>query len=209
MPTFSLQLCGRGAAFGIALFAASGFADEGSRSPAISDDAAIFRQHAQLKAELEEEAKTLSRDTGVITLLKTVAFATGDTTANHARRLAEATTHSDDTPVVAVLYVRGNRSAGIGSNAPFDAIVPAFEIASLPSRGSDGNSDAAEQIAETFRRLLMLIRRYTSDIPQTDANHPPADAGTAERWLWAATLTVSTAIVGISARFSRSKKPSL
>lgn len=203
-----LQLSARSAVISIALFAASSFADTGSSDSSITDDAAVFRQHAKLKAELDAEANALQRETGVITLLKTVAFATGDTTAGLARHMAETETQSAEHPVAVMLYIRGSRSAGIGSNAAFDAIVPAFELASLPSQASDEDTDPVKQIADTYRRLLVLVRHYSSQSAQTRAGKSPASARSAELWLLAAVLAVSAAIVGTCARCSRHKKTS-
>ncbi len=187
--------------------AASGSAESESSSTSITDDAAVFRQYAKLKAELGTEADALNRDTGVLTLIKTVAFVTADTTASQAHRLAEAETQADNRPVAAVLYVRGNRSAGIGTNSAFDAIVPAFELASLPNQGAAENADPAEQISEIFRRLHMLVRRYTDKTQHAVIPHSNASNRIAERWLLATVLAISAAIVGICAWCSRHGKP--
>ena len=208
MSATSLKLRIRSAVIGITLITGSCFAEPGPPSPSILDDAAMFRQHAKLKADLDTEAKALNNETGVITLLKTVAFITGDTTASHARQLAEAGGQSIDQPVAAILYVRGNRSAGIGTNTAFDAIVPAFELASLPYQGADENTDPARQIADTYRRLHLLVRRYTNNAPKTDAIDSLNATRIAERWLLAAILAISAIIIAACAWLSRRKTSS-
>lgn len=169
----------------------------------INDDAAVFRLHPELEGQLRSEIAILHRDTGVTALLKTLSFLADDSAANRARQIAEA--RSSDQPVAVLLFVRGNRSAGIGVNSALNSLVPAFELAALPIPTSDDKTEDARQLVEAYRHFFALVRRYAPSTGNQDGvDAASADSSTdkawrAELWLLFAVLACAAMVVGITA----------
>jgi len=207
MPTVSIRSGLLPAALAITLAWLNSSAGSDTTTPSVTDDAAVFRQHANLKAELLLELDALHRDTGVTLILKTTAFSTESSPAKEAGTLAKSIAATGEHPVVTILYVRGNRSAGVGTSATFDAIVPAFELASLMSHLDDETGNAAKQLSQATHNLIALARRYSDASPVTGPEASASHTVVAGRWLLASVLTVSAMMVAVCAWCSREKEP--